>query len=61
MVSVRGWDMCETMTDSDSDAPTEPKATPWPKAEREKKSVDWPPELDESTWTVSKEEAPGEE
>ncbi len=61
MVSLRGRDMCDTMTDSDSDAPSEPKATPWPKVERVQKSVEWPPEQDETTWSPDKKEELGEE
>jgi len=61
MVSGLGRDMCETMTDADSEAITEPKATPWPKVNHRKKAVEWPPELDESTWPAKTEGAVGEE
>jgi hypothetical protein len=61
MVSGLGRDMCETMTDADTDASTEPKATPWPKVSYRKKVVEWPPEQDESTWPVTKQGEPGEE
>jgi hypothetical protein len=53
--------MCETMTDADNDSTTEPKATPWPKVNHRKKMVEWPPEQDESTWSVKTEGEPGEE
>ncbi len=61
MVSAPGRDMCESMTEVDSDDPIEPKATPWPKAERPKNLVVWPPEQDESTWGERKCGDVGEE
>lgn len=61
MVSGPGRDMCESMTNTDQDDQPEPEATPWPKLERGQKKVEWPPELDESTWGEQSGGALGEE